>query len=235
MVWPGVNATFFSGCVDEYKNWAISTISRLIFNLFARVCLDFVTDFIHKHLHLQMTTSAPLLGDACATKRRKEGLWYWPLDPHDSLNHHFVSLKSEEWPNFLRLVSSEIYFSRNCLNKYGFFYLPLICVIFIRDKSIIATAIRGLWWIKRPMVNWGLKYPLCTHSVPDLNPENIAQITDIYPSGWITCMWVVYALNIYCQSKQQLKKLIIFAMHELINLKWDIYNKMNPLVTLSDK
>ena len=60
------------------------------------------------------------------------------------------------------------------------------------------------------------------------DPENIAQITDIYPNGWITCMWVVYAFNMYCQSKQQLEQSIIFAIHNLINLKWDIYNKMTP-------
>ena len=173
IVWSGVNATFFSGrvpnprVVPEMSLFYVSIkrqIARLIlnlsnmkyisFNLLARVCVDFVTDFAYKHLRLQMTVSAHSLGDACATKQRKEGLWYWPLDPHDSQNHHFVSLKSEEWLNFLRPVYSEIHFSRNCFNNdVIIFYLPPIYVIFNHYKSIIATAIRGLWRMKMPIVN----------------------------------------------------------------------------------
>ena len=155
MVWPGVNATFFSAPVPnpclvaemsllyvsvnrQIARWILnlSNIKYISFNCLARVCVDFVTDFAYyKHLRPQMAISAHSLRDACATKRRKEGLWYWPLDPHDSSNHHFASLKSEEWLNFLRLVYSEIHISRNCFNNYVIFF---ICHPFSSSSSTIS-------------------------------------------------------------------------------------------------
>ena len=129
MVWPGVNATFFSAhfpnphLVAEMSLLYVSIIRQvgnimyISFNLLVGVCVDFVTDFAYEHLRLQMTINAHSLRDACATNRRKEGLWYWPLDPNDSSSHYFASLNSEEWVNFIRLVYSEIHFSRNCFNS----------------------------------------------------------------------------------------------------------------------
>ena len=65
-----------------------------------------------------------------------------PLSPHDALKHHFASLKT-----YL------IFLQPRVLERK----FPPHPIIFIHYKSRIATAIRGLWWMKMTMVNSGLK------------------------------------------------------------------------------
>ena len=74
----------------------------------------------------------------------------------EGLKHHFASWKNDLI--FWSLVVLGRHFSWNCFknNSIFFFCYPLE-VIFIYYKSRIATAIRGLWWMKMTMVNSGGK------------------------------------------------------------------------------
>ena len=80
-----------------------------------------------------------------------------PLSPHDALKHHFTSLKT--YLIFLQPRVLERKFpwdwSTNTW-QFSLIFKPHQ-VIFIHYKSRIATAIRGLWWMKMTMVNSGLK------------------------------------------------------------------------------
>ena len=85
------------------------------------------------------------------------GYIFNPLSPHDALKHHFTSLKT--YLIFLQPRVLERKFPWDwSTNTWQFssIFKPHP-IIFIHYKSRIATAIRGLWWMKMTMVNSGLK------------------------------------------------------------------------------
>ena len=109
-----------------------------------------------------------------------------PLSPHDASKHIFTSLKvdliSLQLRGFRREISMKLFHQHMAkLTTFLIFY-PLQ-VIFIHHKSRIATAIRGLWWMKMTVANSGLKglllgqrrrrwtniKPTLVQSVPDMN------------------------------------------------------------------
>ena len=80
-----------------------------------------------------------------------------PLGPHDALQHHFTSMKTDLI--FLQSRVLEQIFRWNWFTNTWQFSLIFQShqIIFIHHKSRIATAIRGLWWMKMTMVNSDLK------------------------------------------------------------------------------
>ena len=80
-----------------------------------------------------------------------------PLSPHDALKHHFTSLKTDLI--FLQQSFLERKFPWNWFTnmwQFSLIFKPPQ-VIFIHYKSRIATAIRGLLWMKMTMGNSGSK------------------------------------------------------------------------------
>ena len=80
-----------------------------------------------------------------------------PLSPHDALKQHFTSLKTDLI--FLQPWVLKWIFPCNWFTNTWQFSLLFHShqIIFIHYKSRIATAIRGLQWMKMTMVNSGLK------------------------------------------------------------------------------
>ena len=96
-----------------------------------------------------------------------------PLSPHDALMHHFTFQKTDL--SFLQPRVLEWKFPWNWFTntwQFSLIFKPHE-VIFIHYKSRIATAIRGLSWMKMTMVNSGLKglkqIVLCVSRTQPLN------------------------------------------------------------------
>ena len=83
--------------------------------------------------------------------------WINPLSHHDALKHHITSLETEII--FLQLRASEWKFPSSWFTNTLQFSVIFqqLQIIFIHYKSWIATALRGLSWMKVTMVNSGLK------------------------------------------------------------------------------